>query len=310
MCINIVAVCPWCGAETNEYTLVRLCDEKSREFRFTELSPLENMINFSSQRQARGDPIHDCGAQGRITIRSVFEPAACCRDPLCSFRLPIGQESTTLLEFLGQAAGALSSFPGFTNPWNRSDEDILLCSALHLMNDNFLDTYQLQTHQQQEQPEQQHQDRYQHQQEHRQDQQQQQRQEQASRPPRKPSRAWTAEEIQALYENMNNPEWTYARMSEQDPRLRNRTAHAIESKVYEVRGKRKALREARKAGGGGVTSKQHLKQRNRGGRSGSASCKPPAAEEHLRRREHDDDGDGSHDGGSGAGPGLAGQLLA
>lgn len=135
MCIDIVAVCPWCGAETDEYTLVRLCDAKSRELRFTELSPLENVIRFSSQRQARGDPVHDCGAHGRITIRSVLDPAACCRDPACSFRPPSGQGSPTLLQFLAQAAETFSGLPGFTNPWIRSDEDILLCSALNLMSD-------------------------------------------------------------------------------------------------------------------------------------------------------------------------------
>ncbi|KAL2170772.1 hypothetical protein VTG60DRAFT_4427 [Thermothelomyces hinnuleus] len=330
-------------------------------------------------RQARGDPVHDCSAHGRITIRSVLDPAACCRDPACSFRPPSGQESPTLLQFLAQAAETFSGLPGFTNPWIRSDEDILLCSALNLMSDlnsarawlaaqggygaatgvqlppsHYHDHYNanesaivntnqadygnttnmndnpLYDHQPQTDPPQASQTAWpqnyqQHQQQHHQEQQQEQQQEQAAQPTRKSSRAWTAEEIQALRENMNNPEWTYARMSEQDPRLRNRTAHAIESKVYALKGKRKALREARKAAG--TAQKQQRSGGGSGGGSGSGSgsvsCRPPAAEEHPRRREPDNDGDDGDDGegegegegeGNGsdpsAGSGLAGQLLA
>lgn len=261
MCINIVAVCPWCGAETDEYTLVRLCDTKSREFRFTELSPLENIIHISSQRQARGDPVHDCGPHGRITIRSVFESATCCRDPMCSFHPPIGLQSPTLLQFLAEAAETFSGFPGFTNPWTRSDEDILLCSALNMMSDldsarawlaaqrsyetatgvqpqpshyhdnsdenmivdaNQVHRYQTDTTAKNDGPLdicQEQDNLLQPNQTSRQQGQQgaQQEQEQVGTSAKKSSRAWTTEEIEALRENMNKHEWTYAKMSVSSP---------------------------------------------------------------------------------------------
>ncbi|KAL2154556.1 hypothetical protein VTH82DRAFT_3232 [Thermothelomyces myriococcoides] len=272
---------------------------------------------------------------------------------MCSFHPPIGLQSPTLLQFLAEAAETFSGFPGFTNPWTRSDEDILLCSALNMMSDldsarawlaaqrsyetatgvqpqpshyhdnsdenmivdaNQVHRYQTDTTAKNDGPLdicQEQDNLLQPNQTSRQQGQQgaQQEQEQVGTSAKKSSRAWTTEEIEALRENMNKHEWTYAKMSELDPRLRNRTAHAIESKVYALKGKRKALREARKAARG--ASKQKQQQRSNGG---STSCKPAAAEEHPRRHEPGDDGsDGEEEGigdGSGTGSGLAGQLVA
>ncbi|KAK4044365.1 hypothetical protein C8A01DRAFT_31419 [Parachaetomium inaequale] len=328
MCIHIIAVCPQCGTETGEYTLVRLCDVRARELNIVPLSPIDHIDRFA---EARG--LERCGPQGTLPVRSVFDPAPHCPNPWCP---PSSQhqQTPTLPQFLLQAAQGevLSALPRFTNPWSQDDRDILLGVALntdletawawlaaqhesdvaagqlpspntHIAASRTLDAdptpaangsaIAAQTPagnqvaqanpgaaNQPSHPN--HADnagkgnfhpanskagsstaaR-------------------AAQPKGRVRRPWTEEELQALHEHIANRRWTAPELPEKDPRLRNRTPEAIESKIYVLTGGRARANKAKRA--------------NRGSRTGS--CNPG----HNNPRRKPDPGAGP-----GSGPGIAG----